>query len=257
MDEAHEHPRQERLPALVHRARVAGAQHGAIGRGKGLDQIEDRVPEARLHLGALLIARRVLLRELRQNGLEPRVDAQQRLGLRRADDAPAPGKVRDELQRLLLQRHRVRGRQAGDPLGRRIRTPERVLERPDPGEGGLEHGSVRARPPVRNCGARRVPRGAANAASVGVVHARACSHYGRKRERVGLGRQSRRTTKRRPGVFARRTTQSGAPGRPFPSGCCRKRPSLRCKVSPGARPAFAFAPCAGRFRPCNAFVPIV
>src|SRR5207249_1389388 len=50
--------------------------------------------------------------------------------------------------------------------------------------------------------------------------------------------------------------KSGAPGHPFPLGCCRKRPSLRCKGSPGARPAFAFVPCAERFRLCNAFVSI-
>jgi hypothetical protein len=37
---------------------------------------------------------------------------------------------------------------------------------------------------------------------------------------------------------------------------CQKRPSLRCKVSPGSRPAIDFAPCAMRFWPCNAFAPI-
>src|SRR5215470_7135263 len=68
-----------------------------------------------------------------------------------------------------------------------------------------------------------------------------------------LGRQSRRRTKPRLAVLARTATPSGAPGRPFPSGCCRKRRSLCCKVSPGALPAFAFAPCARRFRRRNAF----
>src|SRR5215467_10438056 len=71
-----------------------------------------------------------------------------------------------------------------------------------------------------------------------------------------LGRQSRRRTKPRLAVLARTATPSGAPGRPFPSGCCRKRRSRRCKVSPGALPAFAFAPCARRFRRRNAFVSI-
>src|SRR5215468_11369615 len=71
-----------------------------------------------------------------------------------------------------------------------------------------------------------------------------------------LGRQSRRRTKPRLAVLARTATPSGAPGRPFPSGCCRKRRSLRCKVSPGTLPAFAFAPCARRFRLRNAFVSI-
>src|SRR5215467_1364475 len=71
-----------------------------------------------------------------------------------------------------------------------------------------------------------------------------------------LGRHSRRRTKPRLAVLARTATPSGAPGRPFPSGCCRKRRSLRCKVSPGALPAFAFAPCARRFRQRNAFVSI-
>ena len=71
-----------------------------------------------------------------------------------------------------------------------------------------------------------------------------------------MSHQSRRATKRRPVVFARRTTQSGGSGHSFPSGCCRKRPSLRCKGSPGSLPAFAFAPCAARFRPCNAFASI-
>src|SRR5205823_13765154 len=72
----------------------------------------------------------------------------------------------------------------------------------------------------------------------------------------GMGRQSRQPTKPRLAVLARRATKSGAPCHPFPSGCCRKRPSLRCKGSPGARPAFAFASCAERFRLCNAFVSI-
>ena len=71
-----------------------------------------------------------------------------------------------------------------------------------------------------------------------------------------LGCQSRRRTKPRREVLARTATPSGAPGRPFPSGCCRKRRSRRCKVSPGALPAFAFAPCARRFRLRNAFVSI-
>src|SRR5262249_43939980 len=61
------------------------------------------------------------------------------------------------------------------------------------------------------------------------------------------GRQSRRRTKPRLAVLARTATPSGAPGRPFPSGCCRKRRSRRCKVSPGALPGFAFAPCPRRF----------
>jgi hypothetical protein len=51
-------------------------------------------------------------------------------------------------------------------------------------------------------------------------------------------------------------TRTGGMGRPFPSGCCRKRPPLRCEGSPGAPPAFASAPCAERFRPCNASVSI-
>src|SRR5215467_6052005 len=46
------------------------------------------------------------------------------------------------------------------------------------------------------------------------------------------------------------------PRAPVPFGCCRKRRSRRCKVSPGALPAFAFAPCARRFRQRNAFVSI-
>ena len=64
-------------------------------------------------------------------------------------------------------------------------------------------------------------------------HVRACSRYGRKRERAAWGRQSRQPTKPRLAVLARRATKSGAPGRPFPSGCCRKRSSLCCEVSPG------------------------
>ena len=71
-----------------------------------------------------------------------------------------------------------------------------------------------------------------------------------------MGRQSRQPTKPRLAVLARRATKSGAPCHPFPSGCCRKCPSLRCKGSAGAQPAFAFAPCTGHFRPCNAFVSI-
>ena len=39
----------------------------------------------------------------------------------------------------------------------------------------------------------------------------------------GMGRQSRQPTKPRLAVLARRATKSGAPGHPFPSGCCRKR----------------------------------
>jgi len=63
-----------------------------------------------------------------------------------------------------------------------------------------------------------------------------------------MGRQSRQPTLPRLEVLARRATKSGAPCHPFPSGCCRKRPALRCEGSPGISPAFAFAPCAGRFR---------
>jgi hypothetical protein len=37
----------------------------------------------------------------------------------------------------------------------------------------------------------------------------------------GMGCQSRRLTKVRPGVLGRKATQSGAPGRPFPSGCSK------------------------------------
>src|SRR6266545_3462308 len=68
-----------------------------------------------------------------------------------------------------------------------------------------------------------------------------------------MGRQSRQPTTPRLEVLARRATKSGAPCHPFPSGCCRKRPALRCEGSPGIAPAGAAAPCAGRFRPCNAF----
>jgi len=58
------------------------------------------------------------------------------------------------------------------------------------------------------------------------------------------------------GRLGKEDNVEGAPCRSFPLGCCQKRSSLRCKVSPGARPAIDFAPCAARFWPCNAFAPI-
>ena len=92
VDEPDEHPRQQRAPALLFGARVADPQRRLVRRRERLDEIEHRVPQARLDVGALLVVRRVLLRELRDDRLEPRVDLEQRLDLARADDrAAVPG----------------------------------------------------------------------------------------------------------------------------------------------------------------------
>jgi len=46
------------------------------------------------------------------------------------------------------------------------------------------------------------------------------------------------------------------PRAPVPFGLLPKTPIAALQVSPGISPAFDFAPCAGRFRQCNAFASI-
>jgi hypothetical protein len=90
--EAHEHPRQDRAPASVVGTRIARLQRELVGADERLDEVESRVPQPRLDARALLVVRRVLARDLREHGLEPAVDAQQRLDLRGTDVASRPGK---------------------------------------------------------------------------------------------------------------------------------------------------------------------
>ena len=64
------------MPALVLHARVPCPQHGAVRRRERLDQIEDRMPQTCLHVGALLVVRCVLLRKLRKDRFDSRVHTQ-------------------------------------------------------------------------------------------------------------------------------------------------------------------------------------
>src|SRR5262249_39846337 len=101
MRETDEHPRQHGTPALVVGARVSGLEPQLICGSERLDEVEHRMPEARLNARALLVIRRVLLRQLRNDRLEARVDLEQRLDLSGPDFATPAGKLSYKIQRLL------------------------------------------------------------------------------------------------------------------------------------------------------------
>ena len=107
-----QNPGQDRLPLLVFASAVPALDRRFVRRDERLDQVEHRMPEPCLDAARALIIRRVLLGQIADDGLEPRIDAQQRLGLRRADRAAAAGKRGDEVERLVLQLQRVGGGQA-------------------------------------------------------------------------------------------------------------------------------------------------
>ena len=139
VDEPHQNPRQNRAPALAFRARKTRHQRCVIRSHKRLHEIEDGMPKARLDCRALLIVGDILLRELREDRLETRVDFQQRLHLRGADFLARARKSGDQLERFLLNRHRIARRQLGDPAIRVSRIAEWVRERPDPRVHRFDH----------------------------------------------------------------------------------------------------------------------
>ena len=82
MNESHQHPRQDCAPALAFGTRETRHQRRVICGDERLDEIEYRVPQPRFDGRAFLIVRDVLLRELGNDRLEPRVDLEQRFNLR-------------------------------------------------------------------------------------------------------------------------------------------------------------------------------
>ena len=97
------------------------------------------------------------MRELRDDRLEARVDLEERFDLRGRYVLSRAGKLRDELERVLLDRHCVAGRKLRDPAVRVSRVAQRIRERLDPREDRFNHhagGSDRtlhSRQPARYC----------------------------------------------------------------------------------------------------------
>ena len=138
MREPHQHPRQDRAPALVVGARIAGLQRRVVRDDERLDEVEHRVPQPRLDGRALLVVLRVLVRE-------PASTGSSRASMRSsASTCPGPtslraaGEARDELERFLLDRQRI-GRSAAtrSSATRCVALAQRVVERPDPGDDRL------------------------------------------------------------------------------------------------------------------------
>ena len=142
--EPHDHPRQDRAPALVVGARIARLQRDLVRRRERLHEVEHRVPQPRLDARALLVELRVLLRQLRDDRFDARVDAQQRLHLPRTGLLARAREAGHEFQRLLLHVRRLVGRQLADPARRVVRAGQRIGERPEPVQqrGGLHHCGV-------------------------------------------------------------------------------------------------------------------
>ena len=144
MREPHERPRQDRAPAPIFRVRESRLCSAALYAAmKRLHEIEHRVPQPRLDGRALLVIGRVLPRQVADDRLEPRIELQQRLELRRGDVAPAAGKVRQQLERLRAAlRARRRIGQPRDETAHLRGIAQRILQVPQPFEDGIDHRGI-------------------------------------------------------------------------------------------------------------------